>query len=332
MGCETSPWAWTVRETSVLVFLGQLLGKFSSLGADALAGSSLFRSTGYSSSLEENLPLFLGDTLVSWLFRVTNWFLYRERSVPLGRLPPLAISSRSPLTSSSLEDDFFFLGLEKDTDDSSILFSWCGSWGLHFLLLRSCTHLLALLLSTAAVFQKCKGNCSKTFFFFFKHFFCFSSFLVISASASSAWTIISITTSRFLQGTSSVSQKDSCSSTCSWSFSTNTAEGTSEKQSVYKVIQHLFARYWEMRPLLSMAAWPINVEWKMRTYFGVLSVVFGALETWSLSWVQGSTYRPGLAKQASSYLSDTLVSKKLMVLKNWILIDRKSNHKKQCGF
>ena len=180
-------------------------------------------------------------------------------------------------------------------------------------------------------FPKMQGELQQDFFFF-KHFFCFSSFLVISALASSAWTIISITTSRFLQGTSSVSQKDSCSSTCSWSFSTNTAEGTSEKQSVYKVIQHLFARYWEMRPLLSMAAWPINVEWKMRTYFGVLSVVFGALETWSLSWVQGSTYRPGLAKQASSYLSDTLVSKKLMVLKNWILIDRKSNHKKQCGF
>ena len=134
MGCETSPWAWSVSETSILVFLGQLLGTFSSLGADALAGSNLFRSTGYSSSLGENLPLFLGDTLVSWLFTVTNWFLYWERSLPLGRLPPPAVSLRSLLTSSSLEEDFFFLGLEKDTDDSSILSSRWASWGFHFLL------------------------------------------------------------------------------------------------------------------------------------------------------------------------------------------------------
>lgn len=164
------------------------------------------QSTGYSSSLEENLPLFLGDTLVSWPFRVTNWFLYWERSLPLGRLPLPAVSSRSLLTSSSLEEDFFFLGLEKDTDDSSILVSRRASWGFHFLLLRSCARLLARLLSTAAVFQICEGNCNQPFFFFFKHLFsCFSSSLVISASASSAWTIVSITTSRFLQGTSSVS-------------------------------------------------------------------------------------------------------------------------------
>ena len=58
---------------------------------------------------------------------------------------------------------------------------------------------------------------------------------------------------------------------------------------------HLFARYWEMQPLFLAAAWPMNVEWKIRPYFGVLSLVFRALETWSLCWAQGITQTQGLA-------------------------------------
>ena len=40
---------------------------------------------------------------------------------------------------------------------------------------------------------------------------------------------------------------------------------------------------------------PMKVEWKMSLYFGVLPLVFKALETWSLYWAQGLTQTPGLA-------------------------------------
>ena len=193
---------------------------------------------------------------------------------------------------------------------------------------QSCTRLLALLLSAAVVFQRCEGNCNQPFFFFFKHFFsCFSSFLVISASASSAWTIISITTSRFLQGTSSVSEKDSCSSACSSSFSTNTAEGTSEKQSVYKVIQYLFARNWEMWPLLLMVAWPMNMEWKWGHILGCYPLSSGLCKPGPFPGSGESLTDQGWPNRTFLILSDTVVSKKLIVLKNWILIDKKLNHK-----
>ena len=40
---------------------------------------------------------------------------------------------------------------------------------------------------------------------------------------------------------------------------------------------------------------PMKVEWKMSSYFGVLPLVFKALETLSLCWAQGITQTPGLA-------------------------------------
>ena len=43
------------------------------------------------------------------------------------------------------------------------------------------------------------------------------------------------------------------------------------------------------------AARPMNVEWKISPYFRVLSLVFKAVETWSLCWAQGITQTPGLA-------------------------------------
>ena len=42
---------------------------------------------------------------------------------------------------------------------------------------------------------------------------------------------------------------------------------------------HLLARYLEMRPLFLAAARPMNVEWKMSPYLGVLPRVFSALLT-----------------------------------------------------
>jgi len=49
------------------------------------------------------------------------------------------------------------------------------------------------------------------------------------------------------------------------------------KQSIRDAMEHLLARYREIRPLFFVAARPMNVEWKIRPYFGVLLRVFKAL-------------------------------------------------------
>ena len=63
--------------------------------------------------------------------------------------------------------------------------------------------------------------------------------------------------------------------------------GTSEKQPTCRAKLHLLARHQEMRSLFLAAAQPMKVEWKMSLYFGVLALVFKALETWLLCWVLG---------------------------------------------
>ena len=50
-----------------------------------------------------------------------------------------------------------------------------------------------------------------------------------------------------------------------------------EKQSTLDAIEHLLARKREMRPLFFWPARPMNVEWKMSPYLGVLPLVFRAL-------------------------------------------------------
>jgi hypothetical protein len=47
-----------------------------------------------------------------------------------------------------------------------------------------------------------------------------------------------------------------------------------EKQSILDAIEHLLAKYLEMRPLFLIPARPIKVEWKSKPYFGVLLRVF----------------------------------------------------------
>lgn len=46
-----------------------------------------------------------------------------------------------------------------------------------------------------------------------------------------------------------------------------------------EAIEHLFARYRAMRPLLRADARPIKDEWKIKPYFGVFPRVFSALKT-----------------------------------------------------
>merc|ERR1719199_568592 len=41
-------------------------------------------------------------------------------------------------------------------------------------------------------------------------------------------------------------------------------------------MEHLFARYREIRPLFFCCARPMNEEWKIKPYFGVLPLVFSA--------------------------------------------------------
>ena len=62
-----------------------------------------------------------------------------------------------------------------------------------------------------------------------------------------------------------------------------------EKQSILLASVHLLARFLEILPLFLAAARPMNVEWKMRPYLGVLPLVFNALCTLnsvlrSISW------------------------------------------------
>ena len=43
-------------------------------------------------------------------------------------------------------------------------------------------------------------------------------------------------------------------------------------------MEHLLARYLEIRPLFFAPALPMNVEWNIRPYFGVFPLVLSALE------------------------------------------------------
>ena len=103
---------------SVLTFLVYLLEFF--LGAAALATRSFFSFTADGLVLVRESPLFLGHTPASGSL---NGSSLGKDSFLLGRLPLPAVPSRSLLTSSSLEKDFFPFGLEKaQTDGSSISF------------------------------------------------------------------------------------------------------------------------------------------------------------------------------------------------------------------
>merc|ERR1712032_185628 len=88
--------------------------------------------------------------------------------------------------------------------------------------------------------------------------------------------IASCITSRFLRGFVPSVRKFKRSSTWSFSFSPNTVVASSEKQSMRDAMEHLLARYLEIRPLFFCCARPINVEWKIKPYFGVFPFVLSA--------------------------------------------------------
>ena len=51
---------------------------------------------------------------------------------------------------------------------------------------------------------------------------------------------------------------------------------SSEKQSIREAIEHLFARYREIRPLFFCCARPMKEEWKISPYLGVFPFVLSA--------------------------------------------------------
>jgi hypothetical protein len=50
-----------------------------------------------------------------------------------------------------------------------------------------------------------------------------------------------------------------------------------EKQSMRDAMEHLLARYREIRPLFFVEALPMKEEWKIKPYLGVFPLVFKAL-------------------------------------------------------
>ena len=110
--------------------------------------SSLFRSTAEWLLLGREFPLFLGITLVSWLFRVTVWFPFVERVLPFGKTYSASCLFKITANQLLLGKRFLFLGFGEETYGSSIPFSWGASWGFGFFsgLSLVCSHCSGVLL------------------------------------------------------------------------------------------------------------------------------------------------------------------------------------------
>ena len=116
----------------------------------------------------------------------------------------------------------------------------------------------------------------------FKCFFsCFSSFLVISAAALSAWTVYLLHDIQILLwylfsllGQAFLNL---------FEFSPDTLVQPSEKLSICEEVPHLFARGLERQPLFLAIAWSVKAGWKISLCSGVLTLVFRALEAWSFA-------------------------------------------------
>merc|ERR1719398_304760 len=110
-------------------------------------------------------------------------------------------------------------------------------------------------------------------------FFFFFSFLVTVVNSLFSFLrelIASVITSTFFLGMSPVSKNFSLSSTCSFILEPKIVLGCSAKQSILDAMVHLLAKNREIRPLFFAAALPINEEWKISPYLGVLPFFFRA--------------------------------------------------------
>lgn len=74
-------------------------------------------------------------------------------------------------------------------------------------------------------------------------------------------------------------QEPAAERTCSFILSPNTDVAASINASMRVAMEHLLAKYREMRPLLRCLARPMKEEWKMSPYLGVLPFVFSALNS-----------------------------------------------------
>ena len=57
------------------------------------------------------------------------------------------------------------------------------------------------------------------------------------------------------------------------------------KQSILEAMEHLFAKYLDIRPLFFTPARPIKDEWKISPYFGVFPFFFSALWNKKVTWI-----------------------------------------------
>ena len=101
------------REMSALILLGWLSELFLFLAATALAVAASSGPLLSGFSLGENVLFFLGSPLFPDSSGSLSGSPLGKEFFLLGRLTLLAVSSRSLPTSSFLEKDFFFLGLER---------------------------------------------------------------------------------------------------------------------------------------------------------------------------------------------------------------------------
>jgi len=94
-------------------------------------------------------------------------------------------------------------------------------------------------------------------------------------------------------------------------------------------MEHLLARYREIRPLFFVAARPMKVEWKIKPYFGVLVRVFNALHTtkqtdtiWHLLDNDGGLKKNSL-KEARCTCNKTKIGKKRTKSETytWIILE-----------
>ena len=113
-GLETSLFKlWPIRETSALIFLGWLSELFLFLAATALAVAASSGPLLSGFSLGENFLFFSGSLLFPDSSGSLSGSPLGKEFFLLGRLTVPAVSSRSVPTSSFLEKDFSFWGLER---------------------------------------------------------------------------------------------------------------------------------------------------------------------------------------------------------------------------
>ena len=239
---------------------------------------------------------FPWDSLVSWLFGVTTWFLFGESFLLLGKTSTAScffkITTNQLLRGKNISSSWVWrrrqMGLPSHSSESLL--------GLFvFLLLGSFSCLLTLLGDNTALWR-CQGNCSQPSLFLLQAFL-LSPQLPSHLNSHFLYLTHCLLHDRIFSWDLSSLIEGLLLLTLFLKFLPKCTGGSLREASVCGAKLHLFARNQEMQSLFLAAAQPTKVEWKMSPYF-----VFRALETSSLCWVQGitTTKLGGVLAQSSS--------------------------------